>query len=204
VLLKPATIPRFKSPLPPAVFIIRDRPPLLHHLMTSITEHRHFEPSLLPMVRNVLTNCTSVISQCLRLVLFSRPNASHLLKYTANLTPLASPTVGRNVSAPIFLAHMPHLPPRSPRRERREHDNTSSPTASDNEDESYQPGSRRKGTTSGPITIPARFASQTQGSDDQDSQVMSVSKVSMKQANAYEQQVASGENEYRRLPRRLW
>ncbi|KAI9242310.1 MAG: hypothetical protein BYD32DRAFT_403857 [Podila humilis] len=114
----------------------------------------------------------------------------------ANLTPLSSPTAGRNISAPISLAHMPHLPPRSPRRERREHDYTSSPTASDNEDESYQAGSRRKGTTSGPITIPARFASQTQGSDDQDSQVMSVSKVSMKQANAYEQQVASGEHEY--------
>ncbi|KAG0100171.1 hypothetical protein BGZ93_003637 [Podila epicladia] len=115
---------------------------------------------------------------------------------SANLTPLSSPTAGRNISAPISLAHMPHLPPRSPRRERREHDNTSSPTASDNEDESYPQGSRRKGTTSGPITIPARFASHTPGSDDQDSQVMSVSKVSMKQANAYEQQVASGEHDY--------
>lgn len=127
---------------------------------------------------------------------FLTSNESNLSKYVANLTPLSSPTAGRNISAPISLAHMPHLPPRSPRRERREHDSTSSPTASDNEDESYPQGFRRKGTTSGPISIPARFASHTQGSDDQDSQVMSVSKVSMKQANAYEQQVASGEHEY--------
>ncbi|KAF9425199.1 hypothetical protein BGZ94_007751 [Podila epigama] len=92
---------------------------------------------------------------------------------------------------------MPHLPPRSPRRERRDQDSNSSPVVSDNEDDSYQAQSaRRKGTTSGPITIPVRFASQaTSAADDQDSQVMSVSKVSMKQANAYEQTVFTNEHD---------
>ncbi|KAG0339353.1 hypothetical protein BG004_006858 [Podila humilis] len=121
----------------------------------------------------------------------------------ATLSPLPSPIAGRNISAPISLAHMPHLPPRSPRRERRDHDNTSSPPVSDNEDDSFQSqGGRRKGATSGPITIPARFTSQIQSApDDQDSQVMSVSKVSMKQVNAYEQQVPSfSENEYSPQP----
>ncbi|KAF9952254.1 hypothetical protein BGZ70_000669 [Mortierella alpina] len=63
-----------------------------------------------------------------------------------------SPAGSRNVSGSISLGaiaqHLPHLPARSPRRERRDMgDGTSSPTASDNEDDSYPSanGTRSRG-----------------------------------------------------------
>ncbi|KAF9345324.1 hypothetical protein BGX26_003286, partial [Mortierella sp. AD094] len=108
----------------------------------------------------------------------------------------------RNISGSIIIAPhlMPHLPPRSPRRERKD-DHNASPEGSDNEDEYNQPhpGSRRKGP-SGPLLSPTRARGdygleqstplsptfQSFDIDGQNGQAMSISKVSLKQVNAYE------------------
>ncbi|KAF9200907.1 hypothetical protein BGZ49_008861 [Haplosporangium sp. Z 27] len=108
----------------------------------------------------------------------------------------------RNISGSIAVAPhlMPHLPPRSPRRERKD-DHNVSPECSDNEEEHNHPhqNSRRKGPLA-PLLSPTR-ARGDYGSeqplllspsfhnvdvDGQDGQVLSISKVSLKQANAFE------------------
>ncbi|KAG0257538.1 hypothetical protein BG011_003897 [Mortierella polycephala] len=108
-----------------------------------------------------------------------------------------SPSNSRNVSANIALgliaSNMPHLPPRSPRRERKDPaDGASSPAASDNEDESFQSpqGLRKKALPSAKHGVDQPSAlfqgSSTHTGQEQDSPVMSATKVSMKQTHAYE------------------
>ncbi|KAF9109161.1 hypothetical protein BGX27_007939 [Mortierella sp. AM989] len=109
---------------------------------------------------------------------------------------VGSPTNARNISASIVLgtigANSIQPPPRSPRRERRELGDSMSPATSDNEDESYQgsQGSKRKGVNAGKYSVdqPSPLSQQTLQSEpqDQDIYVMSASKISVRQANAYE------------------
>ncbi|KAG0370349.1 hypothetical protein BGZ54_006706 [Gamsiella multidivaricata] len=107
-----------------------------------------------------------------------------------------SPTTARNISGNLSLgplaSNMPLPPPRSPRRERRDvGDNASSPPASDNEDETYQAsqGQRRKGPAAkyaAEQPSPLSQGAMQPGLQEQDSQVMSASKISMRSTNTYE------------------
>ncbi|KAF9431339.1 hypothetical protein BGZ76_000437, partial [Entomortierella beljakovae] len=115
---------------------------------------------------------------------------------------VGSPTNSRNISGSIVLgaigiggAQLPLPPPRSPRRERRDvGDNPSSPSTSDNEDESYQPSllSKRKGVNVGKYTVdqPSPLSQQSLQSSsetqDQDTHIMSASKISLRSPGLYE------------------
>ncbi|KAF9430232.1 hypothetical protein BGZ76_000910, partial [Entomortierella beljakovae] len=111
-------------------------------------------------------------------------------------------TPPRNISGSIVIAPhlMPSLPPRSPRRERKE-EVGATPEVSDNEDDQSPPSRQRTTPSSAaPLLSPIRargdYGSADQPSPlsplsqsfdkDQDGHLMSISKLSIKQANAYE------------------